>query len=164
MVEKDRVVVGGFTDLDGEEAEKLVNEVLATCPGFEGAFATNPTPTVVMAKFNTPGMAMRMIKNQKFNPKMKENKLWASENRSPTESRQCKLVSKLKKLLIEQDKHDPKNVIVSYKWFHVRVRNGRTFTNVGTVNEDGEVLWAEDIGQVSATVKECMAEIEANME
>ena len=63
VVEKDRVVVGGFTDLDGEEAEKLVNEVLATCPGFEGAFATNPTPTVVMAKFNTPGMAMRMIKN-----------------------------------------------------------------------------------------------------
>ena len=164
VVEKDRVVVGGFTDLDGEEAEKLVNEVLATCPGFEGAFATNPTPTVVMAKFNTPGMAMRMIKNQKFNPKMKENKLWASENRSPTERRQCKLVSKLKKLLIEQDKHDPKNVIVSYKWFHVRVRNGRTFTNVATVNEDGEVLWAEDIGQVSATVKECMAEIEANME
>ena len=164
VVEKDRVVVGGFTDLDGEEAEKLVNEVLATCPGFEGAFATNPTPTVVMAKFNTPGMAMRMIKNQKFNPKMKENKLWASENRSPTERRQCKLVSKLKKLLIEQDKHDPKNVIVSYKWFHVRVRNGRTFTNVATVSEDGEVLWAEDIGQVSATVKECMAEIEANME
>jgi len=110
------------------------------------------------------GMAMRMIKNQKFNPKMKENKLWASENRSPTERRQCKLVSKLKKLLIEQDKHDPKNVIVSYKWFHVRVRNGRTFTNVATVSEDGEVLWAEDIGQVSATVKECMAEIEANME
>ena len=45
-----------------------------------------------------------------------------------------------------------------------RVRNGRTLTNVATVNEDGEVLWAEDIGQVSATVKECMAEIEANME
>ena len=35
---------------------------------------------------------------------------------------------------------------------------------VPSVNEDGEMLWAEDIGQVSATVKECMAEIEANME
>ena len=144
-----------FSVLDGEEAEKLINEVLAICPGFEGAFATNPTPTVVMAKFNTPGMAMRMMKNQKFNPKMRENKLWASENRSPTERRRCKLVSKLKRLLIEQDKDDPKNVIVS---------NGRTFANVATVNEDGEVLCFEDIGQVSATVKECMAEIEANME
>ena len=102
--------------------------------------------------------------NQKFNPKMKENKLWASENRSPTERRQCKLVSKLKKFLIEHDKQDPKNVIVSYKWFHVRVRNGRTFAHVATVSEDGELQWAEDIGQVSATVKECMAQFEANME
>ena len=164
LMEKDKVVIGGFTELDGEEAGKLVDEVLANCPGFEGAYATNPTPTVVMAKFNTAGMAMKMIKNQKFNPKMKENKLWASENRSPTERRQCKLVSKLKKFLIEHDKQDPKNVIVSYKWFHVRVRNGRTFAHVATVNEDGEVQWAEDIGQVSATVKECMAEFEANME
>ena len=164
VVEKDKVVIGGFSDLDGEEAEKLVNEVLAGSPGFEGAYATNPTPTVVMAKFNTPAMAMKMIKNQKFNQQMKENKLWASENRSPTERRQCKLVSKLKRLLIEHDKHDPKNVIVSYKWFHVRVRNGRTFSHVATVSADGEVLWAEDIGQVSATVKESMAEIEANME
>ena len=164
LVEKDKVVIGGFTELDGEETERLVNEVLANCPGFEGAYATNPTPTVVMAKFNTAGMAMKMIKNQKFNPKMKENKLWASENRSPTKRRQCKLVSKLKKFLIEHDKQDPKNVIVSYKWFHVRLRNGRTFAHVATVNEDGELQWAEDIGQVSATVKDCMAEFEANME
>ena len=91
-----------------KKLKKLVNEVLANCPGFEGTYATNPTPTIVMAKFNTAGMAMTMIKNQKFNPKMKENKLWASENRSPTERRQCKLVSKLKKFLIEHDKQDPK--------------------------------------------------------
>ena len=99
VVEKDKVVIGGFTDLDGEEAGKLVNEVLASSPGFEGAHATNPTPTVVMAKFSTPAMAMKVIKNQKFNQQMRENKLWVSENRSPTERRQCKLVSKLKRLL-----------------------------------------------------------------
>ena len=101
-------MIGGFTDLDGEEAEQLVNEVLASSPRFEGAHATNPTPTVVMAKFNTPAMAMKMIKNQKFNQQMKENKLCASENCSPTERRQCKLVSKLKRLLIEHNKNDPK--------------------------------------------------------
>ena len=66
VVEKDKVVIGGFSDLDGEEAEKLVNEVLAGSPGFEGAHATNPTPTVVMAKFNTPAMAVKMIKNSKI--------------------------------------------------------------------------------------------------
>ena len=48
-------------------------------------------------------------------------------------------------------------MIVSYKWFHVRVRNGRTFAHVATVSANGEVLWAKDIGQVSATVKESMA-------
>ena len=57
-----------------------------------------------------------------------------------------------------------KNVIVNSKWFHVRVRNGRTFSHVVTVSADGEVLWAEDLGQMNATVKESMAEIEANME
>ena len=69
VVEKDKVVIGGFTDLDGEEAEKLVNEVLATCPGFEGAFATNPTPTVVMAKFNTPWDGNADDQKSKVQPK-----------------------------------------------------------------------------------------------
>ena len=67
-MEKDKVVIGGFTELDGDEAERLVNEVLVNCPGFEGAYATNPTPTVVMAKFNTAGMAMKMIKKPKIQP------------------------------------------------------------------------------------------------
>ena len=53
---------------------------------------------IVRAKFNTPGMAMRMIKNQKFNPKMKENKLWASENRSPTERRQLQTRRQIEKI------------------------------------------------------------------
>ena len=62
-VEKDEAAIGHWwvTDLDGEEAEKLVHEVLANCPGLEGAYATNATSTVVMAKFNTPGMAMNTV-------------------------------------------------------------------------------------------------------
>ena len=151
-------------DLDGEEAEKLVNEVLAGVPEFQGAYATHPAPTVDMEKFNTPAMVMKMIKKQKFNPQMKVHKLWVSETGSPNERRQCKLVSKMKRLLIEHGKHDPENVIVNFKFFHVRLRYGKTLTHVTTVSEDGEVLWAEDIRQVSATVKESMAEIEANTE
>ena len=42
IVEKDRVVIGGFSDMDGEEAEKLVHEVLLGVPGYQGAYATNP--------------------------------------------------------------------------------------------------------------------------
>ena len=44
IVEKDRVVIGGFSDMDGDEAEKLVDEVLLGVPGYQGAYATNPAP------------------------------------------------------------------------------------------------------------------------
>ena len=73
---------------------------------------------------------MRAIRNQKFNPKMQEYKLWASEKRSPNERRRCKLVSKLKGMLIEHDKHEAKNVVVNYKWFHVRLRDGMGYRSV----------------------------------
>ena len=78
IVEKDRVVIGGFSDMDGKEAEKLVHEVLLGVPGYQGAYATNPAPSVVMAQFDSPAMALRAIRNQRFNPKMQEHKLWAS--------------------------------------------------------------------------------------
>ena len=164
IVEKDRVVIGGFSDMDGDEAEKLVDEVLLGVPGYQGAYATNPAPSVVMAQFDSPAMALRAIRNQKFNPKMLEHKLWASENRSPEERRRCKLVSKLKRMLIEHDKHDAKNVVVNYKWFHVRLRDGMGYRSVAMVTTDGKMEWMDKDGLVTATVKEAMAQIEANME
>ena len=164
IVEKDRIVIGGFSDMDGEEAEKLVHEVLLGVPGYQGAYATNPAPSVVMAQFDSPAMALRAVRNQRFNPKMQEHKLWASENRSPNERRRCKLVSKLKRMLIEHDKHDAKNVVVNYKWFHVRLRHGMGYHNVATVTTDGKMEWMDQDGLVSATVREAMAELEANME
>ena len=164
IVDKDRVVIGGFSDMDGEEAEKLVHEVLLGVPGYQGAYATNPAPSVVMAQFDSPAMALRAIRNQKFNPKMQEHKLWASENRSPNERRRCKLVSKLKRMLIEHDKHEAKNVVVNYKWFHVRLRDGMGYRSVAMVTTDGKMEWMDKDGLVSATVKEAMAELEANME
>ena len=164
IVEKDRVVIGGFSDMGGEEAEKLVHEVLLGVPGYQGAYATNPTPSVVMAQFDSPAMALRAIRNQKFNPKMQKHKLWASENRSPNERRRCKLVSKLKKMLIEHDKHNAKNVVVNYKWFHVRLRDGMGYRSVAMVTTDARMEWMDKDGLVSATVKEAMAELEANME
>ena len=164
IVEKDRVVIGGFSDMDGEEAEKLVHEVLLGVPGYQGAYATNPAPSVVMAQFDSPAMALRAIRNQKFNPKMQEHKLWASENRSPNERRRCKLVSKLKRMLIEHDKHEAKHVVVNYKWFHVRLRDGMGYRSVAMVTTDGKMEWMDKDGLVSASVKEAMAELEANME
>ena len=122
IVERNRVVIGGFSDMDGEEAEKLVHEVLLGVPGYQDAYVTNPAPWVVMAQFHSPAMALRAIRNQKLNPKMQEHQLWASENRSPNERRRCNLVSKLKRMLNEHNKRGAKNVVVNYKWFHVRLR------------------------------------------
>lgn len=48
MVDKSRVVIGGFMDVDAEEAEKLVSEALCTANGFQEVQVTNPTPTVVL--------------------------------------------------------------------------------------------------------------------
>ena len=45
IVEKDRAVVGGFAELDGQEAEILVNDVLDGVPGFlQGANACQCLP------------------------------------------------------------------------------------------------------------------------
>ena len=74
IVEKDGVVIGGFSDMDGEEAEKPAHEVLHGVSGYQGAYATNPAPSVVMAQFDSPATALRAIRNQRFNPKMQEHK------------------------------------------------------------------------------------------
>ena len=108
-------------------------------------------------------MALRAIRNQKVNPKMQEDKLWASENRSPNERRRCKLVSKLNRMLIEH-KHDAKNAVVNYKWFHVRLRDGMGYRSVAMVTTDGRMEWMDKDGFVSATVPEAMAKLEGNME
>ena len=55
--------------MDGEEAEKLVHEVLLGVPGYQDAYVTNPAPWVVMAQFHSPAMALRAIRNQKVESK-----------------------------------------------------------------------------------------------
>ena len=68
-------------------------------------------------------------------------------------------------MLIEHDKHDAKNVVVNYKWFHVCLRDGMGYRSVAMVSTDGKMEWMDNKdGLVSATVKEAMAQIEANME
>ena len=89
---------------------------------------------------------------------MREHKLWASENRTPEERRRCKIVSKIKRALIEHGRFDPKNVLVSYKCFSPRIRLDKGFMNVANVNPDGIIEWLGDDGVVNSDVKETMAE------
>ena len=89
---------------------------------------------------------------------MREHKLWASENRTPEERRRCKIVSKIKRALIEHGRFDPKNVLVSYKSFSARIRMDKGFMNVANVKPDGIIEWLGDDGVVNSDVKEAMAE------
>ena len=66
-------------------------------------------------------------------------------------------------MLIEHDKLGAKNVVVNYKWFHVRLRGGMGYRSVAMVTKDGGMEWMDNDGLVSATVKEAMAKLEANM-
>lgn len=56
-VERGRIVIEGFPDMDGEKAKKMVHEVVFGVPGYQGASATNAAPLMVMAQFDSPAMA-----------------------------------------------------------------------------------------------------------
>ena len=109
-------------------------------------------------QFTTAVNAMKFIRGQRFNPKMREHKLWASENRTPEERRRCKIVSKITRALIEHGRFDPKNVLVSYKSFSARIRMDKGFMNVASVKPDGIIEWLGDDGVVNSDMKEAMAE------
>ena len=93
-----------------------------------------------------------------------ENENKTHKPAAPLDDMDSKLVSELKRMLIEHDKHDAKNVVVNYKWFHARLRDGMGHHNVATVTTDGRMEWMDHDGLVNATVEEAMAEFEANME
>ena len=158
MVDKSRVVIGGFVDVDAEEAEKLVSEALCTANGFQEVQVTNPTPTVVFAQFDTPANAMRLIRSQKWNPKMLESKLWASENRSLIERRRCKAASKIKKGMIEHQGLEAKDIAVNYRKFSVRTRQGNGWKYACWVTEDADIKWSDD-ACMAADVKEAIAQM-----
>eukprot|EP00435_Cladocopium_sp_Y103_P048217 s1031_g14.t1 len=66
-VEKEKVIIKGFVDMDNEEAEKLWTDVLCDVPGFQFAYATTPTLAVAFAQFDTAVNAMKFMRSQKQN-------------------------------------------------------------------------------------------------
>ena len=71
---------------------------------------------------------------------MKSQDLWAAENRPRSERMRCKVVSKIKKDMIEIGGVEAKDVKVNYKLFKVSARvSGRNLL-VASVNENGEQL------------------------
>ena len=111
----------------------------ATC--FVEAYANNPEPTVIFARFASPLHAKKFLRRQKRVKKFQDSGMWASENRSPQERRRAKVLSKIKKFAIEIGGHEPRSVVINYTTFRANVRAGGRLHHVATVLEDGAPEW-----------------------
>ena len=118
---------------------------------------------VGLAQFDTPGNAMAFIKSQKKHAGIQHAGLWVAENRSRAERNRSKIVSKLKKFLIELGNMNPKDVMVNYKMCKVVVRVGSKLTPLASVNEEMDLDW-HDENVTPADVKTALEEFIANME
>ena len=76
---------------------------------------------------------------------------------------QAKIVSKLKKFLIELANIPPKDVIVNYKLFKVIVRDNGKLMPIAFVKDDLTIDW-NDASDVPAMVREAMQDFIADME
>ena len=95
------VVIGGFAADALEDAEKIVQDMLAGADGFRDVDMAGSKQDIALASFDTPQKAMQFIRGQRTNSVMKSHTLWAAENRSRSERMRCKVVSKIKKFMIE---------------------------------------------------------------
>lgn len=80
-----------------------------------------------------------------------------------TERFRCKILSKLKKFMIELDAHTPKDVIASYKAFRLMIRIGGRLVPVAAIAEDNAVKWLEEAPGVME-VREAIEAFVADME
>ena len=160
-VDKSVVVLGGFGEKELEEAQDLVNRVMAEVDGFKDVHFTNNVPTIALADFETPMKAMKFIRSQRRNAEMQHAKLWASENRSTQERQKCKITSKLKKFMIELAGVEPKDVLVNYRSFKVMVRQGGKLCPVAMVGADMDVQWSNNgVPAVREALDAFIAELE----
>ena len=100
-VDQSVVVVSGFVEKSLADAEALVQEMMVGIIGYKDVDMIDVEPPLAPARFDSPGEAMKVIRSQKKSATVQTNQLWASENRSRTETSRCKIVSKIKKYLIE---------------------------------------------------------------
>ena len=98
VVDKSMVVIGGFAADALDEAEKIVQDMLAGVDGFREVDMVGSKQDIALASFDTPQRAMQFIRSQRTNPAMKSQNLWAAENRPRSERMRCKVVSKIKKI------------------------------------------------------------------
>ena len=163
VVDKSMVVIGGFAADALEDAEKIVQDMLAGVDGFRDVDMAGSKQDIALASFDTPQKAMQFIRGQRTNPVMRSHTLWAAENRSRSERMRCKVVSKIKKFMIEIGGVEAKDIKVNYKLFKVNARvSGRNLL-VASVNGNGELSWLHD-NVPGAPVREAVESFMEEME
>ena len=162
-VDKSVVVIGGFIEKTIVDVESLMEEMMTGIVGYKDMEVIENTPPIALAHFDSPERAMKFIRSQKKNETIHANKLWVSENRSKPERLRCKMVSKLKKFLIELDGFAAKDVHANYKVFKVVVKSDGKLLPVAYFNDNGSVQWL-DKTVVSEGVREAVESFIAELE
>ena len=66
-VDKSVVVLGGFGDKELEEAQDILNRVMAEVDGFKDVHFSNNTPKIAPADFESPMKVMKFIRGRRRN-------------------------------------------------------------------------------------------------
>ena len=129
--------------------------------GYKDVEMIDSSPPIALATFESPMQAMKFIRSQKKNATIQTNKLWASENRSKTERFRCKVLSKLKKYMIEVGGVAAKDVVASYKTFRMVLKKDGRLLPVAIIREDVSVQWLDDVApDAREALKAFMEELE----
>ena len=144
VVDKSMVVIGGFAADALEDAKKIVQDMLTGVDGFREVEKAGSKQDIALASFDTPQRAMQFIRSQRTNPTMKSQSLWVAENRPRLERMRCKVVSKIKKFMIEIGGVEAKDIKVHYKLFQASTRVSGRNVLVAFVNGNGELSWLQE--------------------
>ena len=99
-----------------------------------------------------------------FEVAFKDADLWASENRSREQRKRTKVLSKIKKFLIELQNVDAKHVMVNYDKYEVKVRASGKLCLVATVTEDALPEWVDDAVRAEEGVREALKDFIDDLE
>ena len=160
-VNKSVVVIGGFIEKALEEAKAMVQQMMIGTSGYKEVEMIDSTRPIALATFESPVQAMKFIRSHKRNAIIQINKLWASENRSKTERVRSKVLSKLKKYMIEVGGVAAKDVVASYKTYRMVLKKNGRLLPVAIIQEDVSVQWLDDVASdVCEALEAFMEELE----
>ena len=135
QVDKSIAVIWGLGDRSVEQAEALLQELLENVAGFRELHMTESQPAL-LAHFQSSALAMRFIRTQKRHRGLQ------SASRS---KRYCmKVVSNLKKCLVEIGGHAATDLIASYPFCRIVVRENSKQIPLALIKPDLGIEWLHD--------------------